>query len=306
MSRGGRAYCCALFIMSVAAAGDALAQDMEPRAYSNTPVGVNFLIAGYAYSEGGVATDPTVPLTNANLHTRTAVLGYVRSLDVWGRSGKFDLIVPYSWVSGSAELAGLPLQREISGFGDPRLRFSVNFYGAPALSLKEFADYRQDIIVGASLQVSVPSGQYDVGNAVNIGTNRWFIKPELGFSKAWGSWIVELAAGATFFSDNKDFFGGQTRSQDPIYSVQGHLVYGFRSGVWVALDGTYFTGGRTTIDGVEGNDLQQNSRIGATVALPVDRHHSVKLYVSSGVSTRTGSDFNTIGIAWQYRWGGGL
>jgi len=232
-----------LIAVAFAAGGSSLhAQDIEPRAYSNAPVGVNFLIAGYTYAEGGVATDPSVPLTNANIRTSTAVLAYARSLDVWGRSGKFDVIVPYSWVSGSAELAGQPRQREVSGFGDPKLRFSVNFYGAPALSLKEFADYRQEIIVGASLQVSVPSGQYDADKLVNIGTNRWFIKPELGFSKAWGSWIVELAAGATFFGDNKDFFGGQTRFQDPIYSVQGHLIYGFRSGVWMALDGTYYTG----------------------------------------------------------------
>ena len=78
------------------------------------------------------------------------------------------------------------------------------------------------------------------------------------------------------------------------------------AGSWVALDGTYYTGGRTTVDGVEGNDLQKNSRLGATVALPVNRYMSVKLYGSTGVSTRTGSDFNAGGFFLQYRWGGGL
>ena len=216
------------------------------------------------------------------------------------------MVLPYAWLSGSADVAGQPREREVSGFGDPRFRFSVNFYGAPALSLQEFAGYRQDLILGASLQVSAPLGQYDAEKLVNIGTNRWSIKPELGLSKAFGPLTLELAAGVSMYTDNHDFFGGKTRAQDPIYSLQGHVLYNLRSGIWAALDGTYYTGGRTTIDGVEGNDLQKNTRLGATVALPVNRHHSVKLYASTGVSTRTGSDFDAVGIAWQYRWGGGL
>jgi len=124
-------------------------------------------------------------------------------------------------------------------------------------------------------------------------------------NKPWQHCIVHgLDKPGVFTTDS--FFGGQTRAQDPIYSLQGHVLYHFRSGIWAALDITYYTGGRTTIDGVEGNDLQKNVRLGATVALPVNRHNSVKLYASTGVSTRTGSDFDAVGIAWQYRWGGGL
>ena len=294
------------FFALVAAGGNAFAQELEPRAYSNAPVGLNFLIAGYGYLEGGVAADPSLPLTNADIRVHTALLGYVRTLDVLGWSGKFDLLLPYAWLSGSAELAGVPHQREVSGLGDPRLRFSVNFYGAPALSPQEFASYRQDLIVGASLQVSIPAGQYDSDKLVNIGTNRWAFKPELGVSKAWDAWTLELAAAASFHTDNKDFFGGQTREQDPIYSIQGHVAYTFPSGIWVALDGTYYTGGQTTVDGVKSNDLQRNTRIGATLSLPVDRRNSVKFFASTGVSTRTGGDFDAIGIAWQHRWGGGL
>ena len=212
------------------------AQDLEPRAYVNTPVGLNFLIAGYAYSEGGVGTDPSIPLKDAKVQSHTAVLAYVRSLDVWGKSGKFDVVVPYAWTSGSATFAGQPQQRDVSGFGDPRFRFSVNLYGAPALSLKEFADYKQDVIVGASVQVSAPGGQYDSSKLLNIGTNRWFVKPEIGISKALGPWTLELATGVKFYTDNGNFFGGKTLEQDPIYSVQGHLVYNFGSGVWGAVD----------------------------------------------------------------------
>jgi Putative MetA-pathway of phenol degradation len=284
----------------------AYAQDLEPRAYVNTPVGLNFLIAGYGYLTGGVATDPSLPLENAHLHAHTTTLAYARALDVWGTSGKVDVIVPYAWLSGSAEVMGQPREREVSGFADPRLRFSVNLYGAPALTLPEFASYKQDLIIGASLQVSAPLGQYDADKVVNIGTNRWSFKPEVGISKAVGPLTLELTTGVTLYTDNHDFFGGKTRAQAPIYSVQGHVSYTLGAGIWVAVDGTYYTGGRTAVDGVEGNDLQKNTRLGVTVALPVHRHTSVKLYGSTGVSTRTGSDFDAVGILVQYRWGGGL
>lgn len=295
-----------MFILLAFGVPNIEAQEMDPKAYSNAPVGLNFLIAGYAYAEGGVAFDPSVPLKDAHMQVHTAFLAYARSFNFWGRCGKFAAILPYGWVSGTAEFAGHPRGREVSGFGDVRFRSSVNFLGAPALSLKEFVNYRQDTIVGASLELSFPTGQYDPDKLVNIGTNRWSVKPELGVSKAYGRWTLEIAAGATFFSDNKDFLGEMTREQAPIYSVQGHLIYGLPYGAWLALTGTYFTGGRTTVDGLEGDDLQRNSRLGITIAQPVSRHHSVKFYAGTGVSTRTGSDFDLIGVAWQYLWGGGL
>ena len=168
------------------------AQEIEPRAYSNAPIGVNFLIAGYAYTEGAVPFDTSLPVKNANLKTSSALLAYARVLDLWGKSAKFDAILPYTWLSGSAEREGEPVERNVSGFADPRFRLSVNLYGAPALTLQEFKDYEQDLIVGASLQVSVPSGQYDESKLVNIGTNRWFFKPEVGVFASLGS----LDAGA--------------------------------------------------------------------------------------------------------------
>jgi hypothetical protein len=284
----------------------ASAQDLEPRAYANIPIGLNFLIAGTGHAAGGVAFDPSVPLENAHVRTNVAVLAYARSLDVRGMSGKVDVIVPYAWASGSADFQGQTRERNVSGFGDPRFRFSVNFYGAPALALREFSEYEQDLIIGASLQVTPPLGQYDPDKLLNIGTNRWTFRPELGVSKALGPLTLELAVDVAFYTDNDEFFGGHVREQDPVYSAQAHLVYRFRSGIWAALDGNYYRGGRTTLDGVRGDDLKENSRAGLTVALPLSRNHSVKLYASTGVSARTGSDFDAVGIAWQYRWGGGL
>ena len=294
------ALACAL------AVSDVSAQELEPRTYSNTPTGLNFLIAGYVYTQGGVAADPTVPLENVDITAQNAVLAYARSLDVWGKSGKFDVVLPYTWLSGTAEFAGQPTARDVNGFGDPRFRFAVNIIGAPALSLTEYASYQQDLIVGASLSVSAPLGQYDPSKVVNIGTNRWSITPEIGISKARGPWTLELIANGTWYTDNTDFYGGQTRAEEPIYAAQLHLLYNFRSGIWVALSSNYYTGGRTILNGVPGNDLEKNSRMGATIALPVDRYNSIKLNFSSGVSVRTGTDFNAIGIFWQHRWGAGL
>jgi hypothetical protein len=282
------------------------AQEIEPRAYSNAPIGVNFLIAGYAYTQGAVPFDASLPVKNANLKTSSAVLAYARVLDLWGKSAKFDAVVPYTWLSGTAEARAEPVERNVAGFADPRFRLSVNLYGAPALTLKEFKDYVQDLIIGASVQVSVPSGQYDPSRLVNIGTNRWFFKPEVGVSQALGPWTLELQAAATFFTDNDDFYRGNKRSQDPVYSLQGHLIYGFRSGIWSSFDVTYFNGGRTTINGKLNEDLQQNWRVGGTLAFPVNVHNSIKLYASSGVSARTDNNYDLIGIAWQYRWGAGL
>ena len=292
----------------IAGVSTARAQDIEPRAYSNAPIGVNFLISGYAYTHGGLAFDGSLPVQDPDLKTSSAVLAYVRTLDLWGMSGKFDAIVPYTWLSGTARAVstGETIEREVDGPADARFRLSVNLYGAPALTLKEFRDWQQDLIVGVSLQVSVPTGQYDSSRLVNIGTNRWSFKPEVGVSKAVGPWTLEVSAAVTLYTNNTDFLDGNTRSQDPVYSLRGHVIYGFPSGIWASLDATYFTGGRTTINGALSNDLQQNWRVGGTLAFPVDTRNSIKLYASSGVFARTGNDFDLAGIAWQYRWGGGL
>jgi len=305
--RGTAAWSAAFRLTALTfAAASVHAQSLEPRSYSNSPVGLNFLIAGYAYSDGKLPFDPALPVADAQFHTNNGILGYVRTLDVLGKSAKVDVIVPYSAFSAHALVAGQLRHRDVSGFADPLFRLSVNFYGAPALSPKDFASYRQDLIIGASLQVSTPLGQYDDTKLLNLGNNRWSFKSELGISKAWGPWILEFAPGATFYTDDTDFNRGQTFSQAPFYSMQAHVVYSFQSGVWLAVDGTWFSGGRVSVNGVTQNNLQTNTRAGVTLALPVDRHNSAKLYGSTGTSSRTGSGFSAIGVAWQYRWGGGF
>ena len=282
------------------------AQDLEPRAYSNSPIGLNFVIAGYGYASGTVLTDPSLPLENVSNQSHIGVLGFATTFGAFGQSGQFGLIVPYASLAAKGLVSGLPHARYVDGFADTAFRLSMNFVGAPALTAAEFKNYRQDFIFGMSLRVTAPLSQYDGEKLVNIGTNRWSLKPEIGFSKAFGPWTVELAPGVTFYTDNRDFFGGKTRELAPLYSAQSGLSYTFAPGGWVSLNAGYFKGGRTTVDGVESDVELQGIRFGGTLALPVNRYHSVKLYSISGYNAHREHDFQAFGIAWQYRWGGGF
>src|SRR5499433_532530 len=262
------------------------AQSLEPRSYTNTPVGINFLLLGYGHTEGDVAFDASVPITDAKVRVDAGLLAYARSLNVWGLSGKFLAVLPIADASGSAKVRGQGVDRQVLGLGDPLLRLSVNLYGAPALSLEDFPTYRQDVIVGVTLQATAPLGQYDSTKLLNIGTNRWSFKSELGVSKAWDRLILEVIPAVTFFTDNDDFFRGKTLEQDPIYSVQGHLIYQFVPALWGSLDATYYTGGRTIIEGKKGPE-PENVRLGLTAALSMTQNQSIKLYGSAGAYHRT-------------------
>jgi len=281
------------------------AQELEPRSYSNAPVGFNFLLVGYTYSLGGLSVDPSEPLQGAQLRIHSGVLAYARALNVWGKSGKVDVVLPLLELSGTGTVAGEPAERRISGFGDPRLRFSVNLYGAPALSMKDFGQYQRDLVVGASVQVYSPLGQYDPSKAINLGTNRWAIKADVGFSKALKAFTLDVTTGAAFYGDNHDYLGGRSLVQSPVYAAQTNLSYDFGHDVWAAIGATYYRGGRTTLNGDVNSSALGNARAGAELVLPLSRRQSVKLAHSRGVYTRVGTAFSLFAIVWQYRWGAG-
>jgi len=281
----------------------AMAQSMDPRAYANLPVGLNFLLAGYIYSEGELGFDAASPLQDGHTRAHALPIGYVRSLDVFGKAGNIALVVPFVDLTATASLNGTTeARRDVSGLADPTLRLAVNFYGAPALRLAEYAGWRQDLIGGASLAVTAPFGQYDKDRLANIGANRWSVKPELGVSQALGAWTVELAAGVTWFTRNDEFFNGNTREQDPLYSLQTHITRQFGARAWGALSVTYFDGGRTSINGVEQGEKLGGTRLGLTFSLPVDPRNSIRLSAHGGLSARTGSDFKGLAALWQHVW----
>jgi hypothetical protein len=296
----------AVAVLAISPYAASHAQSMEPLSYTNSPIGLNFLIVGYGYQTGNVLVDPSLPLKNVKATVDDAFLAYSRIIDFWGKSGSVEIVLPYAWLSATGDVFEQHMKVDRTGLVDLTLKLSVNLYGAPALSLKEYSGYHQDFIIGVSLAVTAPSGQYIASKLVNIGTNRWSAKPEIGVSKAIAPWTLEAATGVTFFTDNDEYFGANTRHQDALLSVQGHAIYNFTRKMWAALDATYYTGGRTSLNGSLDNDLQTNSRWGGTYAYSLARQNSIKLYFSSGLAARTGSEFRIYGIGWQYRWGAGL
>ena len=305
--KSARLICGALVVaMTTGLAGTpAAAQSIEPRAYSAAPVGTNFVILAYSEAHGALPVDTALPLSDIDLEVRALIVAYARSLNLRGKSAKIDIIAPYGKLSGDAVYLGEPISRRVSGLSDPAARVTILLHGAPAMTPGEFRDYRQDLLIGASVQLFVPIGQYDEERLLNLGTNRWAIKPEIGLSKAWGRWTLEGAAGATFFTANSHFFGDHERTQKPIYSAQAHLIYNLAPGTWFAANLSWFGGGRTSLDGIDDRNLQKNWRAGVIGALPLNRRVSLKANVSKGVSTRTGNNFDLYGIALQYRWGAG-
>ena len=284
----------------------ARAQDIEPRQYANAPVGMNFIGIGPAVTRLRLPTDPAVPLSDPKLNTYGGVLGYVRVLRIGGQSAKLSVVAPYMWLDGRALFNGEPVSRQVNGFTDAKVRLAANLFGAPALGLSEFMAYKQDLVVGTSLTVTCPTGQYDPSRLVNLGVNRFSFKGELGASKAVGRWIIELSATAEVFMDNRDFYGGKTREQAPVYAGKAHMIRNFRKGMWASVDVTYYTGGSTTIAGELRNDLQYNWRTGATFSTPVSKRHALRFNWSSGVYARTGNNFDQVALTWQFRWGEGL
>jgi hypothetical protein len=282
-----------------------VAQELEPRAYSVSPTGANFGAVGFARSAGDVDFDPALPIESGNARLYNTFFAYGRSLDFFGRSANVAVALPYLWGNLQGTVNGTPLQARRSGLMNPAMRFSVNLYGAPAMDLEQFARFRRKTIVGASLALVAPLGQYDPARAVNIGTNRWAAKPEIGMSRRFGNWFFDLYLGAWFFSANENF-QGRVRTQDPIISTQTHVSYAFKPRLWAAFDANFYTGGTTSIDGLRNRDLQRNSRVGGTISIPMTKRQSLKFSGSTGAVTNIGADFISIGVAYQYLWGGGL
>lgn len=285
-----------------AVARPAAAQEMEPRSYSPSPVGMTFAGVSYLVSSGGVAVDASLPLENVDADLEGAVLGLAHTFSLVGRTASAAVAVPYFWGDVSGDVFEERRTVSRAGFGDARLRLAVNLLGGAALSPAEFAARTPVTTLGASLTVITPSGEYKPDKLINLGSNRWAFRPELGLYRPLGPWAIEASAGAWFYTDNQDFFGGSRRQQDPLATAQLHLSYTVRPGLWIATSATWYGGGETTVDGIHKSDRQDNTRIGLTLSLPVAKGHSLKLGWSDGVTTRIGSDFSTVAMAWQYAW----
>ena len=279
-----------------------MGQELEPRAYSPAPTGVNFMLFAGVRSTGEVLTDPSLPVENVEATIDAGALAYGRTFAVAGHSASLALAVPYVWADLTGDVGEERQSVSRVGVADTKLRLAVNLLGGAAMTPKEFAKRTPQTTLGASLSIVSPTGEYFPDKLINIGTNRWAFKPEVGLSIPHNRWMFDAYAGVWLFTDNSDFYGGVRREQDPMPTLQAHVSYTFRPGLWIAFDSTYYFDGETTVNGVPKNDRKDNSRAGLTLSLPMARWHALKFSWSEGASTRTGNDFSTFGIAYQYTW----
>lgn len=277
-------------------------QEMEPRNYSSIPVGLNALALSYSYSSGDIVTDAAAPIKDLELKSNNLALGYLRSFGFLGKLCKIQVAVPFVFLGGNAKVNGIDTSATRTGFADTRIKLVMNVVGTPALQPKDFAKFKEKFVFGTSLGISVPTGLYYDDKLVNLGSNRWGFKPEIGISYNEGPVFFELFTGVWFFTKNSDYLKTKTLEQNPLFSFQGNISYFFPSNLWIGLNTVYVSGGETTVSGIVQNNLQSNFRSGITLSIPINAKNSVKANFSTGVATRAGGNFTIFGITYQYLW----
>lgn len=304
ISQGGLALLCCF--------GSLLgkAQDLAPRAYLITPVHSNAVTLTYSFYSGELLFDGTVPITGATAKVNVSVLSYTHSLRLHGRSANFTASLPYGIGNFRGTVIGAETSAYRSGSLDSSFRFSINLTGGPAMDVQDFRTWHQKTLLGFSFKCVAPTGQYDPAKLINYGANRWAFKPELGLSRKWGHWVIDTYGGMWFFTTNHDFFsrnqfspGTNTQKQNPTFAFEGHLSYDVKPRLWASLDGNFWVGGRSNLNGVENpSTLQRNSRVGATFSVPVSKHQAVKVSYNRGAYIRYGGNYQNVSIGWQYSW----
>ena len=283
--------------------GRASAQELEPRAYAANPIGAAFLVLGWSRSTGAVVTDPTLPISDIKATVDAVPAGVGYTFSVAGKTAQAVVALPYGWAEVSGKVFEQSGTVNRAGLADTRIRFAVNLRGNDAMGLRDFVKAPRRTIVGASVVVSAPTGQYYRNKLINIGTNRWAFKPELGLSVPKGKWDLDAYFGAWLFTPNDDYFpGGAERTQAPMAALQGHGAYTFRPQLWLAADSTWYVGGAATVDHGDPTERVNNVRLGVTLSLPAGRQQSLKVAYSAGATVRTGTDFRTFSVAFSRIW----
>jgi hypothetical protein len=304
MSRRRLLHACVVVVLEVATLPPFVAaQDLEPKAYSASPVGAAFLVAGFGRATGAVVFDPTLPVTDVEAKVNSALIAGGYSFGLRGLLALATAAVPYAWGDITGNVGGDARATTRSGLGDARLKLSVNLLGNPAMRARAFAKAPRKTIVGTSLTVVAPSGQHYPEKLINLGANRWGFKPEVGVAAPMGRWDVDAYLGVWLFTENPDFYpGGLTRSQDPVVALQGHVSYTFKPRLWAAVDATWYRGGASTVEGGTPSSAMNNARLGATVSLPIGTAQSIKVAYSGGIVVRTGTNFRSLSIGFQKLW----
>jgi len=279
-------------------------QDLEPRMMSPIPAGGNFAIASYGYSAGNILLDKSLPVEDLEARLNNLVVAYARSFRLFSRLTKFDVIVPYSFAKFEGAVSGIDSSTSRSGFGDPLFRLSMVLIGTKAMGFEEYLQHEQRRFnLGAVIRIRPPLGQYDPTKFINLGSNRWATKVGMAGSYIFGKrFTLEAHFNSWFFSENEEFFNGNSLKQKPLITTQFHASYIFKPGIWLAVSvGRSFLG-ETILNGEEKDDLQNSSRFGAVFAYKLNKQNALKLALTSGITTRYGSDFTSLIIAYQMMW----
>jgi len=298
-------FTCIVWISALALISSMVsAQELAPRAYWPSPNGINVFVVAFQKSTGDIVTDPSLPLTGVDSDIDYLQLSYQRTFSLAGRTATVQLSAPYSRGATTGLFGDELLSRDTSGLGDARVRLSYNLKGAPSMDAAGFGALRESpqTIVGASLLVQAPTGDYEADKVINVGTNRWSVKPAIGI--IWPmhpTWLLEFELGAWFYGNN-DKFLGETRKQDPVLTSEIHLIKRIRRGFWASLDANFYVGGRTSVNGSEQANLQRNSRFGATVVYPFKGTHAIRSSFSTGVVSESGGDFEIFSLSYIYAW----
>jgi hypothetical protein len=286
------------------------AQDLTPRAYVISPLHANAVTVSGSFYDGDINFNGALPVSDAKGTYSIPIFSYYHSFGLFSRSANVVASLPYAVGNFNGTVAGAGTNLYRSGLVDSVFRLSVNLKGGPAMSPIDFMKWKQKVLLGVSVKVIAPTGQYDPTKLINWGTNRWSFKPEFGYSQRWKDLQLDGYAGVWFFTTNTDFWsrniyyeGTRSQSQNPIASFEGHLSYEAKPRLWASLDGNYWFGGKTSIGGVQNPVTQQaNSRIGGTVSFPISKRQSLKFSYSNGTYIRYGGNYQNVTAAWQYSW----
>jgi hypothetical protein len=298
-------YGLLLFVLFSASA--CFADELEPRRWSHLPINTNFFGGGYAYTEADISFDPVLKIEDGKMELHTWAAKYIRTFSLLDKMARIDILQAYQEGRWNGLVDGTPTTVKRSGWSDTFLRFAINLYGAPPLEGKEYAQYRAtkevETIVGAGLSVQLPTGDYLDDKLINLGTNRYTFRPQIGVVHTRGKWSTEATGYMTLYSDNNDFFNGKRLEQDPLYVINGHLVYTLRPGVWAGASAGYDYGGRSTVDGDSKDDRKQNLLWALSFGIPLSRQFSFKMaYIGIRTQEATGSDSDTFTIGVSAAW----
>ena len=282
--------------------GQLSAQDLEARSYSVVPKGMHAAAFAYTFSRGNIITDVVSPIQNLDVNTSAFNLGYVQTFGLFKKLARIQIALPYGILNGTATFHGIDTSGYRSGFLDAKIKFGLNLIGSPLLAPKDFKLFQEHTVLGVSVVISAPVGQYYPSKLINLGANRWGFKPEVGLSHREGRLYYELYTGVWFFTPNNEFLQKSTLDENPLLTFQAHIDYVFKSAIWVAINAGLGRGGESSIDNVEQDDQQRNWRLGTTFSMPIDKHQSIKAMINTGVVTRAGQNYTAFTLVYQYIW----